>query len=56
MENGLNKGMINIHVDLENGTQNCLQLMAHIERKCALILHSCISVKDRVQIKEQNIR
>ena len=37
-------------VDWENGTRKMVQLSG----KCALTLHSCISVPDRVKINELN--
>ena len=40
-------------VDWENGTRVACKNGA-IEWKCALTLHSCISVTDRVKINEQN--
>ena len=38
-------------VDWENGTH---AKMVQSSGKCALTLHSCISVTDRVKINEQN--
>ena len=52
MENGRNKVVINIHVEWENG----VGLPAINGAKCALTLHTCISVMDRVKINEQNKR
>ena len=49
MENGRNKEVI---VEWENGTRN--NCVHESSWKCALTLHSCISVTDEVKINEQN--
>ena len=54
MENGWNKEVFNIHVDWENGTRVACNKWCKSSGKCALTLHSCISVTDAVQFNEQN--
>ena len=39
-------------VDWENGTRVAYNNGAHRARKCALTLHSCISVTDNIKISE----
>ena len=41
-------------VDWENGTRGLHAKMVQSSGKCALTLHSCISVTDRVKINELN--
>ena len=50
MENGRNKDVSFFIVDWENGT--CFACI--MTRKCALTLHSCISVIDKVKTNELN--